>query len=108
MKTPYEMIKILATQLQTLTDNENAYDDVNKTSVSFDEVNTYLETMGNMNFDVEEGYYEIQSREHSTDCDHGPCVGYNFDNGWIMWTYTDKPHLVSFHPNYIADIEAKG
>jgi len=105
MKTPYEMIKILATQLQTLTSNENAYDDINKTSVSFDEVNTYLECMGGMNFDVEEGYYEIQHREHDTDCDHGPCIGYNFDNGWIMWTYPDKPHLVSFHPNHVKAIE---
>ena len=104
MKTPYEMIKILATQLQTMTDNEYAYDDENGTSVLFDYVNTYLETMDGMNFDVEEGYYTVETEE-SEDCDHGPCKGYTFENGWIMWTYPDKPDVVSFHPNHVKAIE---
>ena len=106
MKTPYEMIKILATQLQTMTDNEYAYDDENGTSVSFDYVNTYLETMDGMNFDVEEGYYTVETEE-SEDCDHGPCKGYTFENGWIMWTYPDKPDVVSFHPNHVKASLAK-
>ena len=31
------------------------------------------------------------------DCDHGPCIGHTFDNGWVMYTYTEDLARVSFH-----------
>lgn len=54
---------------------------------------------------MDEGYHTITSIEKNTDCDHGPCTGYNLDNGWIVWFYDDKPDLISFHPNFVADID---
>ena len=101
--TANEISRILVTQLQTLTDNDNAYDDVNNTSISFDDVHHFLEYPP-VEFSAEEGYYTAETEE-SEDCDHGPCIGYNFDNGWIMWTYPEKPRLISFHPNHIKGIE---
>jgi hypothetical protein len=47
-------------------------------------------------FYTEEGYTNT-TPEYGEDCDHGPYVGHDFGDGWIMFTYTNKPGLVSFH-----------
>jgi hypothetical protein len=44
----------------------------------------------------DEGYTDT-TLEYGEDCDHGPYIGHSFGDGWIMFTYTDKPGLVSFH-----------
>jgi hypothetical protein len=49
-----------------------------------------------MTFRQGEGYLETFP-EYGEDCDHGPYVGYDFGDGWVMFTYTNKPGLVSFH-----------
>lgn len=105
-------LRIVVTQLQTLTSNENAYDDERKDSISFEELHKMLdEPQASLSLDnhlcIEEGYYDysLSDIEHSEDCDHGPCVGTTLSNGWIMWTYRDKPGLISFHPNFHVGME---
>jgi hypothetical protein len=108
-------LRIVVTQLQTLTSNENAYDDTTKGedhSISFEELWKMINAdPAELSLDnhlcIEEGYYnyKINEIEHNEDCDHGPCVGTSLSNGWIMWTYRDKPGLISFHPNFHHGME---
>jgi len=47
-------------------------------------------------FEAAEGYHTTEVLMLN-DCDHGPCLGHTFDNGWIMYTYINDPSKISFH-----------
>jgi len=47
-------------------------------------------------FEADEGYHTT-TVFMMNDCDHGPCIGHHFDNGWIMYTYINDPSKISFH-----------
>jgi hypothetical protein len=68
-------------------------------------------------FEADEGYHTTKVLMLN-DCDHGPCLGHTFDNGWIMYTYINDPSKISFHyagtqdeptplKSYDVEIEAK-
>ena len=47
-------------------------------------------------FEQAEGYHTTKVFT-SHDCDHGPCIGHTFADGWVMYTYTEDLARVSFH-----------
>ena len=47
-------------------------------------------------FEQAEGYHTTKPFT-TVDCDWGPCIGHTFDNGWVMYTYTEDLARVSFH-----------
>lgn len=47
-------------------------------------------------FEAPEGYHTTKVFT-TVDCDHGPCIGHTFADGWVMYTYTDDLARVSFH-----------
>jgi len=59
--------------------------------------------------DIQETEFEAPEGYHTTkvftshDCDHGPCIGHTFVDGWVMYTYTDDLARVSFHHPYEED-----
>ena len=53
-------------------------------------------------FEAPEGYHTTKVFT-SNDCDHGPCIGHTFADGWVMYTYTDDLARVSFHHPYEED-----
>lgn len=112
-KEALRLLRITFAQATALSDNENIYDDNEGDSVPVEHVRQFLEAALDGDDDdfkiedhvLEEGYYTIVSTELSTDCDHGPCAGVTLNNGWIMWVYPEKPKLISFHPNFISQVE---
>lgn len=46
---------------------------------------------------LEEGYHTVVGHDLNHDCDHGACIGYELENGWTVYTYEEKPELISFH-----------
>jgi hypothetical protein len=47
-------------------------------------------------FAAPEGYHTTKVFT-TVDCDHGPCIGHTFADGWVMYTYTEDLARVSFH-----------
>ena len=47
-------------------------------------------------FEQVEGYHTTKPFT-SVDCDHGPCIGHTFADGWVMYTYAKDLARVSFH-----------
>jgi hypothetical protein len=47
-------------------------------------------------FEAPEGYHTTKPFT-TVDCDHGPCIGHTFADGWVMYTYTEDLARVSFH-----------
>jgi len=108
-KETAKLLRIALEQAIRLSDNENVYgdrdDQGHEQSASVEYFKEYIEQLERKQSApyVEEGYYTIESKEDSVDCDHGPCNGINLDNGWIVWTYPEKPDLISFHPNFTRE-----
>lgn len=57
-------------------------------------------------FEAPEGYHTTKVFT-SEDCDHGPCIGHTFADGWVMYTYTDDLARVSFHHPDEEDLPLK-
>ena len=47
-------------------------------------------------FEAPEGYHTTKVFT-TVDCDHGPCIGHTFADGWVMYTYSEDLARVSFH-----------
>tara|TARA_Y100000389_G_scaffold196216_1_gene228793 strand:+ start:670 stop:1182 length:513 start_codon:yes stop_codon:yes gene_type:complete len=55
-----------------------------------------LADMPEPEFEAPEGYHTTKVFT-TVDCDHGPCIGHTFADGWVMYTYTEDLARVSFH-----------
>ncbi len=127
-QTEIALIKLLLAQVREYSDNESAieYDENGKQlrSVELDSIDRWLETGDNYDLHhynlyldgeqvhhapaveyqpIDEAYYDIVGFENNNDIDHGPCQGMKLSNGWLVWLYSEKPTLISFHYEGVTD-----